>query len=140
MTPELSTLDLITGPHLILAADRELGARAVRAAGAAGVPATASIARRRASGLAGSPARSMPVTRARIPAVSDSCRAAVVGSRSTSVTYLVLQVMHWTCSPVLVSGISGMKNTVTNRRPDRCRYSRSPPQRRQKNAPFPSVR
>jgi 2-polyprenyl-6-methoxyphenol hydroxylase-like FAD-dependent oxidoreductase len=43
VSPELSTLDLITGPHLILAADRELGARAVRAAGAAGVPATVTV-------------------------------------------------------------------------------------------------
>ena len=52
------------------------------------------------------------MTRARIPATSESCSAAVVGSLSTSVTYLVLHFRHWTCSPVLVSGISGMKNTV----------------------------
>ena len=80
------------------------------------------------------------MTRERIPATSESCSAAVVGSLSTSVTYLVLHFRHWTCSPVLVSGISGMKNTVIKRRPTRCRYARSPPQRRQKNTPFPSVR
>ena len=35
------------------------------------------------------------------------------GQLSTSVTYLVLQVRHCTCSPVLISGTSGMKKTVT---------------------------
>ncbi|HEY0932387.1 MAG TPA: FAD-dependent monooxygenase [Trebonia sp.] len=40
VAPGVSTLDLVTGPHLILAADGDLGARAARAAAAAGLPAT----------------------------------------------------------------------------------------------------
>ena len=40
VTPELSTLDLVTGAHAILTADGELGARAGRAAAAAGLPVT----------------------------------------------------------------------------------------------------
>ena len=79
-------------------------------------------------------------TIARIPATSATCIWTVVGSFSTSVTYRVLQVRHCTCSPVFISGMSGMKKTVTYRRPVRWRYSRSPPQRRQKNTPRPSVR
>jgi len=37
---QVSTLDLVTGSHLILTADGALGARAGRAAAAAGLPAT----------------------------------------------------------------------------------------------------
>jgi hypothetical protein len=40
VSPQVSTLDLVSGEHLILAADAELGARAGRAAAAAGLPAT----------------------------------------------------------------------------------------------------
>jgi len=40
VSPRVSTLDLVTGTHLILTADGELGARAGRAATAAGLPAT----------------------------------------------------------------------------------------------------
>jgi 2-polyprenyl-6-methoxyphenol hydroxylase-like FAD-dependent oxidoreductase len=40
VSPQLSTLDLVTGTHLILTADGGLGARAARAADAAGLPAT----------------------------------------------------------------------------------------------------
>ncbi len=40
VSPQVSTLDLVTGGHLILTADGELGARAGRAAAAAGLPAT----------------------------------------------------------------------------------------------------
>jgi hypothetical protein len=40
VSPEISTLDLVTGAHLILTADGGLGARAGRAAQAAGLPAT----------------------------------------------------------------------------------------------------
>jgi 2-polyprenyl-6-methoxyphenol hydroxylase-like FAD-dependent oxidoreductase len=40
VSPGVSTLDLVTGEHLILTADGELGARAARAAAAAGLPAT----------------------------------------------------------------------------------------------------
>ena len=40
VSPQVSTLDLVTGPHAILTADGELGARAGRAAAAAGLPAT----------------------------------------------------------------------------------------------------
>jgi len=40
VSPGVSTLDLITGGHLILTADSALGARAARAAAAAGLPAT----------------------------------------------------------------------------------------------------
>ena len=82
----------------------------------------------------------MTATTARMPAASAASISTVVGSLSTSVTYLVLQVRHCTCSPVFISGISGMKKTVIHRRPARCRYSRSPPHRRQKNTPRPSIR
>jgi 2-polyprenyl-6-methoxyphenol hydroxylase-like FAD-dependent oxidoreductase len=40
VSPQVSTLDLVTGEHLILTADSALGARAARAAAAAGLPAT----------------------------------------------------------------------------------------------------
>jgi hypothetical protein len=40
VSPLVSTLDLVTGAHVILTADGELGARAGRAAEAAGLPAT----------------------------------------------------------------------------------------------------
>ena len=40
VSAQVSTLDLVTGTHLILTADRGLGARAGRAAQAAGLPAT----------------------------------------------------------------------------------------------------
>ena len=40
VSPQLSTLDLVAGTHLILTADGGLGARAARAAEAAGLPAT----------------------------------------------------------------------------------------------------
>jgi len=40
VSPQVSTLDLVTGAHAILTADGELGARAGRAAAAAGVPVT----------------------------------------------------------------------------------------------------
>jgi 2-polyprenyl-6-methoxyphenol hydroxylase-like FAD-dependent oxidoreductase len=40
VSPHVSTLDLVTGGHLILSADGELGARAGQAAAAAGLPAT----------------------------------------------------------------------------------------------------
>jgi FAD binding domain len=40
VSPQVSTLDLVTGDHVILTADGELGARAARAAEAAGLPAT----------------------------------------------------------------------------------------------------
>jgi hypothetical protein len=40
VSPQVSTLDLVTGKHLILAADGALGVRAGRAAAAAGLPAT----------------------------------------------------------------------------------------------------
>jgi hypothetical protein len=40
VSPEVSTLDLVTGTHLIVTADGGLGARAARAAEAAGLPAT----------------------------------------------------------------------------------------------------
>jgi 2-polyprenyl-6-methoxyphenol hydroxylase-like FAD-dependent oxidoreductase len=40
VSPQVSTLDLVTSGHLILTADGELGARAGRAAAAAGLPAT----------------------------------------------------------------------------------------------------
>jgi hypothetical protein len=40
VSAEVSTLDLVTGTHLILTADGGLGARAARAAEAAGLPAT----------------------------------------------------------------------------------------------------
>ena len=39
-SPQVSTLDLVTGAHAILTADAELGARACRAAAAAGLPVT----------------------------------------------------------------------------------------------------
>ena len=48
-------------------------------------------------------------TIARIPAPSATCIWTVVGSFSTSVTYLVLHVRHCTCSPVFISGTTGMK-------------------------------
>jgi 2-polyprenyl-6-methoxyphenol hydroxylase-like FAD-dependent oxidoreductase len=40
VSPQVSTLDLVTGKHLILTADGALGARAARAAAAAGLPAS----------------------------------------------------------------------------------------------------
>ena len=40
VSPQVSTLDLVTGEHAILTADGELGARAGRAAAAAGLPVT----------------------------------------------------------------------------------------------------
>jgi 2-polyprenyl-6-methoxyphenol hydroxylase-like FAD-dependent oxidoreductase len=40
VSPGVSTLDLVTGPHVILTVDDDLGARASRAAAAAGLPAT----------------------------------------------------------------------------------------------------
>jgi 2-polyprenyl-6-methoxyphenol hydroxylase-like FAD-dependent oxidoreductase len=40
VSPQVSTLDLVTGAHAILTADGELGARAGRAAAAAGLPVT----------------------------------------------------------------------------------------------------
>jgi len=40
VSPQVSTLDLVSGGHAILAADGELGARAGRAAAAAGLPVT----------------------------------------------------------------------------------------------------
>jgi hypothetical protein len=40
VSPQVSTLDLVTGAHAILSADGELGARAGRAAAAAGLPVT----------------------------------------------------------------------------------------------------
>ena len=40
MSPQVSTLDLVTGAHAILTADAELGARAGRAAAATGLPVT----------------------------------------------------------------------------------------------------
>ena len=40
VSPQVSTLDLLTGTHLILTADGALGARADRAAASAGLPAT----------------------------------------------------------------------------------------------------
>jgi hypothetical protein len=40
VSPQVSTLDLVTGAHLILTGDGKLGARAGRAAAAAGLPAT----------------------------------------------------------------------------------------------------
>jgi hypothetical protein len=40
VSPGVSTLDLVTGAHVILTADGELGGRAGRAAEAAGLPAT----------------------------------------------------------------------------------------------------
>ena len=40
VSPQVSTLDLVTGAHAILTADAELGARAGRAAAAAGLPVT----------------------------------------------------------------------------------------------------
>ena len=40
VSPQVSTLDLVTGTHLVLTADGGLGARAGRAAAAAGLPAT----------------------------------------------------------------------------------------------------
>jgi hypothetical protein len=40
VSPHVSTLDLVTGTHVILTADGELGALAGRAADAAGLPAT----------------------------------------------------------------------------------------------------
>jgi hypothetical protein len=43
VSPQVSTLDLITGPHAILTADGELGARAGRAATAAGLPVTMTL-------------------------------------------------------------------------------------------------
>jgi 2-polyprenyl-6-methoxyphenol hydroxylase-like FAD-dependent oxidoreductase len=43
VSAQVSTLDLITGPHAILTADGELGARADRAALAAGLPATVTV-------------------------------------------------------------------------------------------------
>jgi 2-polyprenyl-6-methoxyphenol hydroxylase-like FAD-dependent oxidoreductase len=43
VSPQVSTLDLVTGPHLILTADGELGSRAGRAAEAAGLPATVTL-------------------------------------------------------------------------------------------------
>jgi 2-polyprenyl-6-methoxyphenol hydroxylase-like FAD-dependent oxidoreductase len=42
VSPQVSTLDLVTGAHAILTADSELGARAGRAAQAAGLPVTVS--------------------------------------------------------------------------------------------------
>jgi 2-polyprenyl-6-methoxyphenol hydroxylase-like FAD-dependent oxidoreductase len=39
-SPQVSTLDLVTGEHLILTADGELGSRAARAAAAVGLPAS----------------------------------------------------------------------------------------------------
>ncbi len=72
---------------------------------------------------------------ARMPVGSAACICAVVGRLSTSVTYLVRQVVHWTCSPTRFSGMTGMKNNVNQRRPTRCRYGRSPPHRRQWKVP-----
>jgi FAD binding domain len=43
VSAQVSTLDLITGPHAILTADGELGARAGRAASAAGLPVTVTV-------------------------------------------------------------------------------------------------
>ncbi|HEY5018565.1 MAG TPA: FAD-dependent monooxygenase [Streptosporangiaceae bacterium] len=43
VSPQVSTLDLVTGPHLILTADRELGAQTERAASAAGLPVTVTV-------------------------------------------------------------------------------------------------
>jgi 2-polyprenyl-6-methoxyphenol hydroxylase-like FAD-dependent oxidoreductase len=43
VSPQVSALDLVTGPHLILTADRELGARTERAASAAGLPVTVTV-------------------------------------------------------------------------------------------------
>jgi hypothetical protein len=43
VSPQVSTLDLVAGGHLVLTADRELGARAGRAATAAGLPATVTL-------------------------------------------------------------------------------------------------
>jgi hypothetical protein len=40
VSPQVSTLDLVTGAHAILTADGGLGARAGRAAAAAGLPVT----------------------------------------------------------------------------------------------------
>jgi 2-polyprenyl-6-methoxyphenol hydroxylase-like FAD-dependent oxidoreductase len=40
VSPQVSTLDLVTGGHVVLAADSALGVRAGRAAAAAGLPAT----------------------------------------------------------------------------------------------------
>ena len=63
----------------------------------------------------------MTATSARAPAGSAACICAAVGSLSTSVTYLVLQVRHCTCTLVLFSGMTGMKNSVMYRRPARFR-------------------
>ena len=101
---------------------------------------TASMARWRAAGLDGSPDRSMAEAAARMPAGSAACICAVVGWLSTSVTYRVRQVVHWTCSPTEFSGMTGRKNSVNQRRPARCRYCRSPPQRRQWKVPCAIVR
>ena len=43
VSADVSTLDLVTGPHLIVTADGELAARAGRAAAAAGLPATTAV-------------------------------------------------------------------------------------------------
>jgi len=40
VSPQVSTLDLVTGPHLILRPTAELGAQTERAASAAGLPVT----------------------------------------------------------------------------------------------------
>ena len=61
----------------------------------------------------------MAETAARIPAGRAACIWAVVGWLSTSVTYLVRQLVHWTCSPTALSGMTGRKNSVNHRRPAR---------------------
>jgi hypothetical protein len=43
VSPQVSTLDLVTGAHAILAADGELGSLAGRAAEAAGLPAVVTV-------------------------------------------------------------------------------------------------